>query len=96
MDNYKLQQIIPSESENCCATCVHAFIPLDFLLAESMPEIYCNINKDRTISGDVLSEPFNYYDEQQLSAQENAWADWSKTHRVEFAGICDKFKKVKE
>ncbi len=98
MDNYRLQNITPSEKESCCITCIHAFIPLDFLLDEnaSPPQIYCNVNKDRTISGDILSEPFNYYDEEQLSAQENGWAKWASTHKVDFVGICDKFQKVKE
>ena len=31
-----------------------------------------------------------------MSIQEGAWADWAKSHTVKFAGICDKFKKVKE
>lgn len=96
MINYKVQDLVPSEKESCCATCVHAFVPLDFLLCENMPEIYCNVNKDRTISGDILSEPFNYYDAHEMSIQEGAWADWAKSHTVKFAGICDKFKKVKE
>ena len=95
MDNYKLQLITPSEEESCCATCLHSFVPLDFLLGENPPEIYCNVNKDRTISGDVLTEPFNYYSLHEMKAQEDGWARWSKTHKVEFAGICDKFEKVK-
>lgn len=93
MINYSVQDIIPTEKEKCCATCKHMFTPLDFLLG-SDPEVFCNVNKDRTISGDILTEPFNYYDKDEFSAQENAWSKWATNHKVDFAGICDSYERA--
>lgn len=94
MDNYKVQPINPTENDSFCSTCLHSFVPLDFLLGLNFPEVYCNKNEDKPISGDIMTEPFNYYDGDQLSAQEDAWDLWSKTHKVDVAGICDTFQKV--
>lgn len=95
MINYRNQIVYPTEKDNACATCKHAFIPLDFLLSpDPKPEIYCNVNKDRTISGDVLSEPFNYYDSKELTYQEDAWNKWASINKVDIAGICDLYERV--
>jgi hypothetical protein len=94
MINYKIQEIIPTEKEKCCATCKHMFAPIDFLILGSNPEIFCNLNKDRTISGDVLTEPFDYYNSDNFTAQEKAWAEWSSKNKVDLSGICDSYEGV--
>lgn len=95
MINYRNQLINPTDETKCCTTCKHAFIPLDFLLEQNPnPEVFCNVNKDKVISGDVLTEPFNYYDLKELTSQEDAWQKWASINKVDIAGICDLYERV--
>jgi hypothetical protein len=95
MKNYTLSEEQITDKSNHCVNCCHCYIPSDFLMKLTPVETYCNISKDKPLSGDILSEPFNYYDSEVYFAQEEKWEKWSKSHMVQYNGICDSFERAK-
>ena len=82
------------QSNQNCGNCVHCYIPEDFLLGLSQPEFYCNKDKNKPLSGCVLSEPFNYYDKEKYDIQQNKWNTWAQKHKILPTEICDQFVKA--
>ena len=92
MINYKLTETEVTEKSQHCVTCGHCYIPTDFLLKLDEAKLYCNQDKSKPLSGDVLGEPFNYYDKEVYDDQEQRWAEWSTAHLVNYNGVCDSFR----
>ena len=92
MENYKKVETEVTEKSENCINCCHCYIPNDFLLGFNLPELYCNVNKNKPISGDIMDEPFNYYDTDIFLAQEEKWEEWGTQYKVDHNGICDLFK----
>ena len=84
----------PTKDSVNCINCFHCYIPQDFLLGLSPPELYCNLNKDRPVSGDILSEPFDYYDTVVYTTQCLDWDQWAGLNRVGLTNYCDKFERA--
>lgn len=95
MKNYQLTETEVTENSKHCLNCCHCFIPNDFMMGLNQAEFYCNISKDKPLSGDILSEPFNYYDSDVYFVQEEKWEKWSELHKVQYDGGCDLFEKAK-
>lgn len=91
MKNYEVSDTPVTETSKNCINCAHCYIPSDFLLGLDQAEFYCNLDKDKPISGDVLSEPFNYYNSSILDKQEEKWREWGTQHFVCYNGTCDMF-----
>jgi len=77
-----------------CINCKHCYIPMDSLLGVTPPELYCNQVKDKPLSGCVLTEPFDYYDDDVYENQNNRWINWAAHCRVEFNNYCEFFEKA--
>ena len=95
MKNYEVTENEVTENSKNCINCAHCYIPADFLLGIDMAQLYCNEPKDKPLSGDVLSEPFNYYDKVEFEVQDAKWAEWSSQHLVCYNGVCESFGRVK-
>ena len=94
MENLKDSIVNPDKNSVNCINCFHCYIPNDFLLGLNAPELYCNINKDRPVSGDVMSEPFNYYDTAVYTTECSNWDQWAESNRVGLTNYCDKFERA--
>lgn len=92
MENYKVSDTPVTEVSKNCINCCHCFIPNDFMMKLNPAEFYCNISKDKPLSGDILSEPFNYYDSDVYFVQEQKWEEWARDHKVQYNGYCSSFK----
>lgn len=95
MNNYKEAEGQVTETSKNCLNCCHCYIPNDFMMGLNKAEFYCNVSKDKPLSGDILSEPFNYYDSEVYFAQEEKWDKWSKSHSVQYNWVCDSFERAK-
>lgn len=91
MKNYEVSESPVTETSKNCISCSHCYIPSDFLLGIDQAALYCNVDKDKPLSGDVLSEPFNYYDKVEFEVQDKKWTEWSSQHLVCYNGSCPSF-----
>lgn len=86
----------PLEGAAICINCKHCYITSDSALPiEQVINLYCAAQTDRPRSGDVLNEPFDYYNEEVYDNQNNTWNEWAKIHQVEVNGTCSKFERIK-
>lgn len=71
-----------------CISCRHCYIPQDFLTGVGVALLFCNQAKDRPRSGDILNEPFDYYDQDSYKKQLDDWRKWADEHAVDINGTC--------
>lgn len=86
----------PLEGAKICINCKHCYILPDSILpVHHNINLHCGARSDRPLSGDVLSEPFNYYDADEYSNQCKKWDEWVAENKVEVNGTCSKFERIK-
>ena len=86
----------PLEGATICINCKHCYIMPDSILpVQHAIKLHCNQNNDRPRSGDILSEPFDYYNQEVYDNQNKEWNEWAKIHQVEVNGTCSKFERIK-
>lgn len=95
MEGYSVVEISSlDEKSSVCGNCKHCYIPKDFLLGLNKPEFFCDVSKDRPRSGDIMSEPFFYYDKDIYANQFTRWNLWAQDHFVEPNGTCSLFEGI--
>ena len=94
MINKLESETLPDKDSVNCINCQHCYIPQDFLLGFNPPQLFCGLSGDRPLSGDVLSEPFEYYDENTYEEQYYRWVNWAEAHKVELTNYCHKFERA--
>lgn len=97
VDNYRHIDVnTPLEGAPICINCKHCYITPDSVLpVQHAIQLYCGQEGGRPPSGDVLSEPFDYYDTEVYDSQSRVWDEWAKIHQVEVNGTCSKFERMK-
>lgn len=96
--NYRhIDENSPLKGAPICINCKHCYITPDSVLpVEQVIKLYCNKEENRPLSGDILSEPFDYYEQEVYDGQNNTWNEWVKIHQVEVNGTCQHFQSLKE
>ena len=85
-----MQNKLTKESK-ACINCVHVYIKPDSLIMGG-PETYCNLKKNKPLSGDVLTEPFDYYEPDDYTLQCKVWEEWAAQNRVAPDHSCEELK----
>lgn len=93
--NYRLfTEKAEVNSAPVCLNCEFCYIPLDSAMAPSNAvEFYCDEERKRPLSGDILVEPFEYYDGDAYQRQSEEWELWRAQNSVALNGTCDHFKR---
>lgn len=94
MKDLKDSIVNPDKDSTNCINCKHCYIPNDFLLGLTPPELYCGLDGGRPLSGDIMSEPFNYYDQEIYEYQYEKWDEWAEAHKVGLTNYCESFERA--